>query len=244
MKAILLAAGRGTRISRMIEEIPKCVLPVDGIPLIRRSVMMFLERNIQPIVCVGYCETKIYEALEGLDVTYYYNPFYDVTNSIASFWFAKEELTDDTIIMNGDVYIDNDILNLIIETEKECALMVDTGRTEVGDYFLTLENGYIKKYGKNLPLRERTCEYVGIGKIKGKFLVEFKEKLDSLIGSQQHQLWWENILYSFVEEKNIETIDVKGMFWSEIDYFDDYERILAYTSKDNEREKVINGDMK
>ncbi|EJW19855.1 hypothetical protein PAV_1c08430 [Paenibacillus alvei DSM 29] len=44
MKAILLAAGRGTRISRMIKEIPKCVLPVDGVPLIRRSVMMLLEK--------------------------------------------------------------------------------------------------------------------------------------------------------------------------------------------------------
>ncbi|MCG7408761.1 phosphocholine cytidylyltransferase family protein [Paenibacillus sp. ACRRX] len=241
MKAILLAAGRGTRISRMIEEIPKCVLPVDGIPLIRRSVLMLLERNIQPIVCVGYCRTKIYEALEGLDVTYYFNPFYNVTNSIASFWFAREELTEETIIMNGDVYIDDTILNLIVETKKDCALMVDTGRTVEGDYFLQLENGYIKKYGKDLPLKERTCEYVGMGKIRPKFLVEFKGKLESLIGDQQHQLWWENILYSLIEEKNIETIDIKGMFWSEIDYFDDYERILAYTSKANKKERAVGG---
>lgn len=233
MKAIILAAGRGTRISRMIEEIPKCVLPVDGIPLIRRSVMMLLERNIQPVVCVGYCDTKIYEALQGLEVTYYYNPFFNVTNSIASFWFAREELTEDTIIMNGDVYIDNNILNLIIETEKECALMVDTGRTTVGDYFLKLENGFIKKYGKDLPLQERSCEYVGIGKVKKKFLEDFKEKLENLIGSQQHQLWWENILYSLIEEKNIDTIDISGNFWSEIDYFDDYERILAHIVLEN-----------
>ncbi|EPY04489.1 nucleotidyl transferase [Paenibacillus alvei TS-15] len=243
MKAILLAAGRGTRISRMIEEIPKCVLPIDGIPLIRRTVLMLLERNIQPIVCVGYCKTKIFEALEGLDVTYYFNPFYNVTNSIASFWFAREELTDDTIIMNGDVYIDDDILNLIVKTNKDCALMVDTGRTVEGDYFLQLENGYIKKYGKDLPLKERTCEYVGMGKIRAKFLIEFRDKLESLINAQQHQLWWENILYSLVEEKNIETIDVKGMFWSEIDYFDDYERILAYTSRDDKVERAVGGGM-
>ena len=94
MKAILLAAGRGTRISRIIKEIPKSTLPVDGTPLIRRSVTMLLDRNIKPIVCVGYCKEKIYEALEGLDVEYYYNPFYDVTNSIASLWFARKELTE------------------------------------------------------------------------------------------------------------------------------------------------------
>ncbi|RNB90106.1 phosphocholine cytidylyltransferase family protein [Brevibacillus nitrificans] len=241
MKAILLAAGRGTRISRMIEEIPKCVLPVDGIPLIRRSVMMLIERDIQPIVCVGYNKTKIFEALEGLDVTYFFNPFYDVTNSIASLWFAREELTEDTIIMNGDVYIDHSILDLIIETEKECSLMVDTGRTVVGDYFLMLENGYIKKFGKDLPLKERTCEYVGIGKVRERFLADFVGKLNSLIGNQEHQLWWENVLYSLTEEKNIGTIDIKGMFWSEIDYFDDYERILAYTSRDPQKEKAVGG---
>ena len=38
MKAILLAAGRGTRISRKVERVPKSTLPVDGVPLIRRSV--------------------------------------------------------------------------------------------------------------------------------------------------------------------------------------------------------------
>lgn len=234
MKAILLAAGRGTRISRMIEEIPKSVLPVNGIPLIRRSVMMILEKGIQPIVCVGYRQEKIYEALEGLPVKYYYNPFYDVTNSIASLWFARDELSEDTIIMNGDVYIDDDILNRIIETQKDCSLMVDTGRTVVGDYFLKLENGFIRKYGKELPLEERSCEYVGIGKIRKVFLEEFKDKLERLISSQQHQLWWENILYSLVDsaEKNIGTIDIKGVFWSEIDYFDDYERIIAHIDQD------------
>ncbi|WP_054957467.1 phosphocholine cytidylyltransferase family protein [Paenibacillus dakarensis] len=228
MKAILLAAGRGTRISRMIEEIPKSVLPVDGIPLIRRSVIMLLERNIKPVICVGYRETKIYEALDGLDVTYYYNPFYNVTNSIASFWFARKELTEDTIIMNGDVFFDENILDLIIDTDKDCSLLVDTSRTLEGDFFLKLENGYIRKFGKDLPIQERSCEYVGIGKVKEKFLGDFKNKLEQLIGSQQHQLWWENILYSLIEEKNIETIDISGMFWSEIDYFDDYERIINH----------------
>lgn len=235
MKAILLAAGRGTRISRMIKEIPKSVLPINDVPLIRRSVMMLLEKNIQPIVCVGYAKNKIYEALEGLDVTYYYNPFYDVTNSIASLWFAKEELNEDTIIMNADVFCDEVILDHIIKTNKECALLVDTSRTKEGDYFLKLENGCIIGYGKDLPLVERTCEYVGIGKIREAFIVDFKGKLESLIRKQQHQLWWENVLYSLIMEKRIETIDIKGMFWSEIDYFDDYERILEYLNMDLSR---------
>lgn len=231
MKAILLAAGRGTRISRIIKEIPKSTLPINGEPLIRRSVSMLLDRGIKPIVCVGYCKEKIYEALEGLDVEYYYNPFYDVTNSIASLWFARESLTEDTIVLNADVYFTKEILDIIISDKKELSLMVDKSRTEEGDFFLKIENGYITRYGKELPLEERSCEYVGIGKIRKSFVPEFKNTLIDLVNKQQHHLWWENIIYSLIEKKKINTIDVGGIFWSEIDYFDDYERILNYIGK-------------
>ncbi|CEN31581.1 phosphocholine cytidylyltransferase family protein [Paraclostridium sordellii] len=233
MKAILLAAGRGTRISKSIKDIPKSTLQIDGIPLIRRSVSMLIERNIKPIVCVGYCKEKIYEALKDLDVEYYYNPFYDVTNSIASLWFAKSEFTEDTIILNADVYFTDEILDTIISDQKEVTLMVDKSRTEVGDFFLKIENGYITKYGKELSIEERSCEYVGIGKIRKSFIEEFKTQLSYLISNQQHQLWWENILYSLINNKSIDIIDVDGEFWAEVDCIDDYERILSYVSQDN-----------
>lgn len=103
MKAILLAAGRGTRISRMVENIPKSTLPIDGTPLIRRTVVLLQSVGIECVICVGYQKEHIYAALEGLDVTYYVNPFYDITNSIASLWFAAEQINDDTLILNADV---------------------------------------------------------------------------------------------------------------------------------------------
>ena len=106
MKAFLLAAGRGTRISRMIEEIPKCTLPLGDMPLIRYTASMLLGAGFELIVCVGYKKEKIFEALDGLPVTYYFNPFYEITNSIASLWFARGEIKSDMIVMNADVYID------------------------------------------------------------------------------------------------------------------------------------------
>ena len=48
MKAILLAAGRGTRIARNVEMVPKSTLPVDGAPLIRNSVLLFSDHLIHP----------------------------------------------------------------------------------------------------------------------------------------------------------------------------------------------------
>lgn len=237
MKAVLLAAGKGTRISRMIEQVPKSTLPINGVPLIRYTVEMLMGRGIECCVCVGYEKNKIYEALNGLEITYFNNPFYNVTNSIASLWFAREYMDDDMIIMNADVFISEEILELVLSQKHDNVMAIDKTRTEIGDYFFqTTDSGSLKKYGKELPLRDRSGEYVGLAKLDKSFLPCFMGRLDEMIDELKHDKWWENVLYSMTEERSINTVDINGLFWSEIDYFDDYERILNYIESSN---KVI-----
>lgn len=231
MKAILLAAGRGTRISRMVQEVPKSTLPINGVPLIRHTVQMLADEGIEAVVCTGYKREIIVDALEGLSVKYYNNPFYDVTNSIASLWFAREEINDNMLILNADVYFSKELLYKMLADKHQVVMAMDTSRVEVGDYFFQTINGCIKKYGKDLPLSERSCEYVGIAKIDKSFVNEFTHQMKKLVNIQKHDLWWENVLYSLTETKDIHVLDVDGMFWSEIDYFDDYERILDYVAE-------------
>ena len=236
-KAILMAAGKGNRISRMIQDIPKSTLPINRVPLVRITVEKLLSLGIKPVIVVGYHRDKITKALEGLPVIFYNNPFYAVTNSIASLWFARKELEDDVLIMNADVYVSDEILNDVLEDPREAVMSIDVTRRKTGDYFFaTAESGIIKKYGKDLPIDERSCEYVGLAKVRQPFLKRFAKRLEELINQEQYMLWWENVLYSFAEQDEfpIHTIDVKKLFWSEIDYFDDYERILEYLSKGSE----------
>ncbi len=235
MKAILLAAGRGTRIARNVEMVPKSTLPVDGVPLIRNSVGLLQAEGLECIVCTGYCEAKIRDALSGLgNIKYYYNPFYDITNSIASLWFAKEELDDDLLVLNADVFFSREILELLIDDKRSPVMAIDQSRTKEGDYFFyTAFDGRIEKYGKGLPLEQRTCEYVGMAKIGKDFLPDFAGRMEEMIRNQKHDAWWENILYSYTDkqEKDIYTVDVEGRFWAEVDYFDDYERIINYVAQ-------------
>ena len=237
MKAILLAAGKGTRISRMVKEIPKSTLPVNGIPLIRRNVDMLQKKGMEIIVCVGYQQETIRNILRDYDVTYYFNPFYDVTNSIASLWFARQELKGESLIINADVFFSDEILCMITAETRPAVMMVDRTRRKTGDYFFaTTDNGCIRKYGKDLPLQYRSCEYVGMSKVTKDIMPHIAERLDKLIESGHHDMWWEDTLYSFTneDERQIYTKDVEGHFWSEIDYFDDYERILNYLETQKE----------
>ena len=85
------------------------------------------------------------------------------------------------------------------------------------------------KYGKDLKGDDITGEYIGIGKFSKDFMPEFIEHMDRMITTQQHSVWWENILYGMVEEGRSVYIDeMDGLFWAEVDYIEDYERILRF----------------
>lgn len=227
MKAILLAGGRGTRISRYVGEKPKCTLDIGGISLIRNTVEMLLKNNIEVSIVVGYNKEMVINSLVGLNVKYYYNPFYDVTNSIASLWFAKKELCgEDIIIANADVFWEQKILEMIIATNQEQVMLMDTSKDMGLDYLFKCEGTNLIAHGKELE--EYTGEYVGIAKINKSFLNKFTGRLETLIERQKHSYWWENILYSFIEEIDINVLDINGLFWSEIDFIEDYNRIVDY----------------
>lgn len=231
MKALILAAGRGTRISRYLHGRPKCTVDIGGEYLIRYTVTQLKEKGIKNIaIVVGYLHKEIEKLLEGLDIKFFYNPFYDVTNSIASTWFAKDFIKDydDIMIMNGDVYLEPALIDDIINESKSPVFFADETRKEEGDYKFYYENNLLLKYGKELVGDDITGEYIGVAKIKKDFMDTFYKQLENMINIQQHGVWWENVLYSLVSKHDIFVKDIKGRFWAEVDYIEDYERILKF----------------
>jgi choline kinase len=225
MKAILLAGGRGTRISRYVGEKPKCTLDIGGVSLIRHTVELLISNNIEVIIVTGYKKEMVINSLQGLNVKYFYNPFFDVTNSIASLWFAREEIYgEDIIIANADVYWEQDILDQVTNDEQEQVMLMDTSRK--ADYLFKCDGNKLLQHGKDLT--DVTGEYVGIAKLRINFLNRFVGRLESLIEKQQHGLWWENVLYSFIEEFDVNVKNIEGIFWSEVDFIEDYNMIVEY----------------
>lgn len=233
MRALILAAGRGTRISRYLSGKPKCTVDIGGITLIENTVKQLMNLGIEKIgIIVGYNHEIIMSILKDYtNIEFFYNPFFDVTNSIASAWFAKKFFQDDDIIiMNGDVYLENNLLSYILNEKSDPIVFSDETRKEEADYKLYYENNILLKYGKELEGDDITGEYIGVAKIGKDFIKTFIEKLNELIGNQQHSIWWENVLYELSSEYPINVKDVNGLFWAEVDYIEDYERILKFRS--------------
>ena len=171
----------------------------------------------------------IREVLADKGVSFFYNPFYDVTNSIASAWFAKEFLMgDDLLIMNGDVYLEEKLLDRILAQGRSPVMFADESRRETADYKFFYEDGILKKYGKELTGDDVTGEYIGIGRFSAAFMPEFICRMEEMIDRQEHGVWWENVVYSMTGQQPVYVEDVSGHFWAEVDYIEDYERILEH----------------
>ena len=228
MKAILMAAGVGSRISRSVNK-PKSTLEVDGVPLITRTVDMLLSKGIEVAVVVGFKSDDVRKALDGRDVHFYENPFFRVTNSMASLWFARDFLCDDDLILaNADVFWGEGIYESLMSDEDDIVMLADVSRANVGDYFFKVKGGLLVSYGKDLLPEDRDTEYVGMAKLKRDIVPRFKSNLEEMVGHERYDLWWENVLYEHISEMPVHIKDVSDYFWAEIDYIDDYERILEY----------------
>lgn len=112
-RAIIMAAGYGTRLRPITLSTPKPLIKVNGIRMIESVIEALLKNDIREIyVVTGYLAEK-FDFLEEKypEVTLIYNPYYSKYNNISSLYVARDHLKD-VIILDGDQIIKNDkILN-------------------------------------------------------------------------------------------------------------------------------------
>ena len=221
-----MAAGIGSRLAEISHDQPKCLIKAGDETLIKRIVRLCKSRGLNDIsIVTGYKSKRIEEEI-GDHVTYFENPFYAVTNSIASLWLAKEKLDDDILLMNADLFFEPVVLDTILKQKQDIVMLSDSTRIETADYRFSFKDDRIVKYGKHLSHQETDGEYVGIVRINKSYIKVFTERLKDMVLSGKINDWWEDVLYSFIPEgKPVNHYDIAGHFWTEIDYLSDYERL-------------------
>ena len=223
MKAIIMAAGVGKRLLGLNMNKPKCLLTAGSETLIRRSVNLLVNKGISDItVIVGYEADLIRNELKN-DVAYFENPHFLTTNSIMSLWYAKDLLEDNVLLLNGDLYYEHGILDYAINQTNPVVMLADSTRIDNADYRFGFIGNQINRFGKHLTNQETDGEYVGIVRIDQCFIKTFKQTLEKMITAGKSNIWWEDVLYSFIAKQiPIHYFDVAGTFWSEVDTLQDY----------------------
>lgn len=136
MKAIILAAGRGTRFKELTKELPKSLLKVKEKTILERQIDLLKKQNIEDIIVVkGFAQDKI--NFPGLTYCLDEENCYD---KIYSLMKAKEFLNGDVLIIYGDILYDERVLIPVINSKNSINVGLDTGWK---DYF-------IQRYGNAL----------------------------------------------------------------------------------------------
>lgn len=228
MKAIILAAGMGKRLYPLTDALPKCLLKLNTKSILEYQIEKLNECGVRDIVVViGYMANKIREAI-GDKVKFIFNPFYHITNSIASLWLAKNEIPrdEDLFLLNSDIIFDADILKELMHSEKGIYMLVEK-RSDCtdADFRLKVIDGLVVDMGKTLGQFESFGEYVGIVKVSKNMVPSFIKTLDSLIESGKVDLWYELTLQEMINNGfEIKAFETRGKYWIEIDLAEDLEK--------------------
>ena len=175
MKAIILAAGRGTRLGYHTKEIPKGLVDVNGKSIIERQIELFKKNGITEIVIVrGYKKEKFCWD----DVTFIDNEDFANNNQLASLVLAQNMVSGDVLILFGDLIFEQTILDQILASNSDISIAVDLNWKERYDEnrnnqfpaLAEIENDKITRISENKSLvrKKSSGEFFGIMKLSSK----------------------------------------------------------------------------
>ena len=229
MQYIFLAAGVGSRLYPYTKNSPKCLVKVsENETVIERALRLIskYDKEAKFTVVVGFSAERIKNML-GDKCTYIDNPFYKVTNSVASLWFAREILKKEepTVILNADIVFSDSLAREIASTPEESAIYYDSSICTNGDYNVQTLDGYMVVMGKELSVYDG--EYVGITKYTPEGCKQLLLEVESMVMDELYDQWYENglVQMSLTDKYLFRTIDVCDYQWSEIDSIDNLLKI-------------------
>ncbi len=122
MKAIILAAGEGTRLRPYTLDRPKCLVEVDGVSLLDRQLAVLATEKVSPIVLIGGYKA---ETLKRPDVDIRINPKYSETNMVWTLFCAEDDLEGDLLVCYGDIVYSHAVLQSLLKSKADIAVVID-----------------------------------------------------------------------------------------------------------------------
>jgi choline kinase len=224
MRALILSAGRGSRMGEKTAETPKCLLQVGGKTLIEHQLETLADCGIGPVgMVVGYCADEIREAV-GYRAEFIENSVWWRTNSLYSFWIAREWADGELLVLNSDLLLDPKIVEEVLKIDGD-GLAYDSGSGDGAEQMkVEIENRRVVAMSKTLSKERIAGENVGILKFQESTARRLFDIAGTVIERGGENDWLSSAISSFVEETPIVPVDITGLPWAEIDFPFDLDR--------------------
>jgi len=231
MRAIILAAGRSTRIRGLTKEKPKCLIDLHDSTILGLQLDAISYCGVgQVSIVVGYMNQRTEEYLDriedlDLSIKTIFNEDFETTDNAYSLSLALNGSDDDpVIILDGDILFDPSLLMDLVAARSKNSLMVDDSRKAGGENCkVVVKEGYATAIGKR---KNSDLIYTSMIKVGGELLEEFRSELNK---NRERMEWYSEPLDRVLERnpRTMEVLFTNGRPRCEIDTEADLERALG-----------------
>jgi choline kinase len=237
MKAIIVSAGQGQRLLPLTEDTPKCLLPVLGdLSMLEVQLHTLVGCGVTDVsIMVGFRAEKVEERLSenpipGLRVRTCYNPFYAISDNLATVWLARSEMTEDFILLNGDTLFESDLLERVLRGPEAPVTVTINEKAEYDDDDMKVVvdgDQRLTEIGKHL-VTNVNAESIGMLVFRREGIQILKNALERAIRTSEGlKNWYLKVIGDIAQEHPVETACITGLWWGEVDCAED----LAFVRK-------------
>lgn len=231
MQAIILAAGKGSRLGSLTAGKPKSFVEINGKKLIEYNLKLLEKYGVDDIIIVTGYQCEAFEELmrDMKNVKFVYNPFYEMVNVLGSFYMGMNMLNDDFIYLHADTICEPKIFEKLVRLESDVILPVDYKICDDEAMKVRSENGQVVQITKQMPNELAEGEFIGMAAFKKKVIPALKEKTKQLMKEKAFTDYFESAIQRLIDEEkfDIRTVPTDGAFWAEVDFIEDYEKAAA-----------------
>jgi len=248
MRAIVLSAGQGKRLLPLTTSEPKCLLPVDG----DRCVLELQLRAIarcgidRATILVGFGADRVEHfiathRIPGLSVDSIFNPFYATTDNLITCWLARQVMTEDFLLLNGDTLFEDEVLGRVLDSPPaEITVTINHKSSyDEDDMKVTLDpDGRLLAIGKKLALDEVNGESIGMLLYRDGGVKAWRDALQRTVRSPNSlSAWYLSVVNELAKEMDVRTQAITGLWWQEIDAPEDLKAAQAGFRSGNDEAK-------
>jgi len=225
MKAVILAAGQGTRIRSVHGERPKCLIDVGEKTILDHQLEALSMCGVDEIaIVVGYEGEQIINHVtarytqSGLTIEFIENPAFALTNNIYSLWLAREWVRGESFVcLNADVIFDAEILDAALESGTLISMIVAREwRDETMKVMIAGDR--VIRMSKKISRDQFSGTYIGITVFHKAVQDRFFGKMEDVIGAGRVNEFFNVAVQELADEGlGVGFTSTGGLAWAEID---------------------------
>jgi choline kinase len=232
-KAIILSAGQGKRLSPLTDTRPKCLVELSGRTVLHWQLRHLRQAGITEVVVVtGFAAETVESEIAGLDlpgmtVRTLFNPFFGLTDNLATCWLARGEMVGDFLLLNGDTLFEPAIAERLMAAPS-APITVTIDRKAAGydadDMKVLTDGDALRAIGKTIESYD--AESIGFLRFNPEGAALFTKIVEAALRTPEGlKRWYLSVINQIAQDHDVVRVrSIEGLDWAEMDFPEDLPR--------------------